>query len=85
MTGHQDHFFSKNVKAMVIYATENNKVSQFQVGYISFPGLNQHKIFRYHVLRSMATKLTGDTIKSTRKTLGANNKFVISLLISNED
>ena len=47
MSGQQDSLSLWHAdKKIVMDVTEKNIISQFQVGYISFPALKQHNIFR---------------------------------------
>ena len=64
---------------MFMDATEKKKVDQFQVDYM-FYQVSIKKIFKYQVVRSMATVFNLDTSKSIRKAMGSQNKYDISYL-----
>ena len=58
----------------------NDKMSKFCVGYMSYPGLNQNKSFKYKFFQ-MSITFDKPTMVSIRKLLKNCNTRVISLLM----
>ena len=64
---------------MLMFSSEMKNIAQFQVGYMSLPGINQKTISQYHTQKFITTAFTTDTFKYIKKVL-INQNHIFSLL-----
>ena len=65
---------------MVMDVVNNDMIAKFQVGYLSYPRLNQNKAFKYQVERSMISKFCKKKIP-IKIVLEKYNTCIIALLM----